>query len=66
VVVACAPDPATSAVPLLAGRFRIGGRPTAFVCRQFACRQPVNEPEAVAAMLLEASDPGAGSFGVVP
>jgi uncharacterized protein len=44
-------DPATSVVPLLAGRFAIDGRPTAFVCRNFACRQPVTEPEALAAML---------------
>jgi uncharacterized protein YyaL (SSP411 family) len=46
-------DPATSVVPLLAGRFAIDGRPTAFVCRNFACRQPVTEPEALAAMLHE-------------
>ena len=31
---------------------RLDGRPTAFVCRQFACRQPVNEPEALAAQLV--------------
>jgi uncharacterized protein len=46
-------DPATSVVPLLGGRFAIDGRPTAFVCRNFACRQPVTEPEALAAMLHE-------------
>jgi uncharacterized protein YyaL (SSP411 family) len=44
-------DPATSVVPLLGGRFAIDGRPTAFVCRNFACRQPVTEPEALAALL---------------
>jgi uncharacterized protein YyaL (SSP411 family) len=44
-------DPAASVVPLLAGRFAIDERATAFVCRNFACRQPVTEPEALAAML---------------
>jgi uncharacterized protein YyaL (SSP411 family) len=44
-------DPPTSVVPLLGGRFAIDGRPTAFVCRNFACRQPVTEPEALAALL---------------
>ena len=52
-VLAVAADPATSAVPLIGGRFAIDGRPTAFVCRNFACRQPVNEPEALAALLSD-------------
>ncbi|HYM84723.1 MAG TPA: thioredoxin domain-containing protein, partial [Candidatus Dormibacteraeota bacterium] len=51
-VVAAGPDPASSRGPLLQGRFALGGRPTAFVCRDFACRQPVNEPEALAAILV--------------
>jgi uncharacterized protein YyaL (SSP411 family) len=46
-VVAIAPDPATSAVPLLAGRERIDGRATAYVCRDFACRLPVTDPTAL-------------------
>jgi hypothetical protein len=50
-VVAVTPSPARSAVPLLAARFAIDGRPTAFVCRGFACRRPVTEPEALAALL---------------
>jgi uncharacterized protein YyaL (SSP411 family) len=50
-VVAIGPDPAASGVPLLQGRFALGGAPTAFVCRGFACRQPVTEPEALAAIL---------------
>jgi uncharacterized protein len=32
-----------SAVPLLAGRDRIGGAATAYVCRQFSCRLPVTD-----------------------
>ena len=50
-VQACAPAPDTSAVPLLHGRFALNGRATAFVCRHFACRQPVHEPEALDALL---------------
>jgi uncharacterized protein len=52
-VVACAPDPRTSAIELLGSRFQLGARPTAFVCRDFACRQPVVEPEALAAQLVD-------------
>jgi len=54
-VLARSANPALSAVPLLRGRFVLGGRSTAFVCRDFACRQPVHEPEAFQALLLEAS-----------
>ena len=45
-----APD--ASVVPLLHGRFALNGRPTAFVCHGFACRLPVNEPEAFEALLV--------------
>ena len=31
--------------------FALDGRATAFVCRDFACRQPVHEPEALDALL---------------
>jgi hypothetical protein len=54
-VLTVGPDPATSVVPLLQGRFALHDRATAFVCRNFACRQPVHEPEALAALLLEES-----------
>lgn len=50
-VVAVTAAPASSAVPLMRDRFRLNGRPTAFVCRDFACRQPVHEPEALDALL---------------
>ncbi|MBX6343207.1 MAG: thioredoxin domain-containing protein, partial [Thermomicrobiaceae bacterium] len=44
-----------SRVPLLAGREAQEGRPTAYVCRGFACLQPVTDPAALAAQLgLEA------------
>ena len=46
------PDPTHSRIELLQSRFALGGRATAFVCRDFACRQPVTEPEALAAQLV--------------
>jgi uncharacterized protein YyaL (SSP411 family) len=52
IVVARAADPQASQIELLASRFKLGDSPTAFVCRKFACRQPVNEPEALAAQLV--------------
>jgi uncharacterized protein YyaL (SSP411 family) len=51
-VLAVSPSPADSAVPLMRDRFALRGRPTAFVCRDFACRQPVHEPEALEALLV--------------
>ncbi len=50
-VVAVSPDPGPSAVPLLADRVTIDGRPTAYVCRQFTCRLPVTDPAALADQL---------------
>jgi uncharacterized protein YyaL (SSP411 family) len=58
-------DPAASGVPLLEGRFALNGRPTAFVCRNFACRQPVDEPEALAALLVE-GPAGSSAFAEGP
>jgi hypothetical protein len=42
-----------SDVPLLAERTRLDGRPTAYVCRNFACRLPVTDPEALEEQLRE-------------
>jgi len=52
-VVAVAASADASTIPLLAGRTRIDGRPTAYVCRQFACRLPVTEPSGLVAQLAE-------------
>jgi hypothetical protein len=50
-VVAVGAHPESSAVPLLRGRTRMGEHATAYLCRDFACRQPVDEPVDLAALL---------------
>ncbi len=68
-VLAAAPAPEASAVPLLHGRVRLDDRATAYLCRGFACRQPVTEPDALEAQLSElgrwppAADRSDGSRG---
>jgi uncharacterized protein YyaL (SSP411 family) len=57
-VIAVSPDPSSSIVPLLADRIAIGGQPTAYVCRNFACRLPVTDPDALFAQLAGATPVG--------
>ncbi|KPV50545.1 thioredoxin, partial [Kouleothrix aurantiaca] len=40
--------------PLLEGRAQLGERATVYVCHNYACQLPVNEPEALAAQLAGA------------
>jgi uncharacterized protein YyaL (SSP411 family) len=39
------------ALPFVAAMRPVGGAPTAFVCRDFACREPVSDSGALAAQL---------------
>ncbi len=54
-VVAVAADPGSSAVPLLADRIALDGRPTAYVCQHFTCRLPVTDPATLVDQLAAAS-----------
>ena len=42
-----------TSIPLLQDRVELGGRPTAYVCRGFACRLPVTDPDALRDQLAE-------------
>jgi uncharacterized protein YyaL (SSP411 family) len=53
VVAVLADGGAASAIPLLEARAQINGRPTAYVCRDFACRLPVTDPDALREQLAE-------------
>ena len=44
-------DDASVHSPLMEGRLRLNGRATAYVCRQYVCGLPVNDPEALAGQL---------------
>ncbi len=54
-VVASSATPATSSVPLLHDRTAIEGAATAYVCRDFACQRPTNDPMELARQLEAAS-----------
>jgi len=51
VVLAGAGEADTSGIALLAGRGLLDGEPAAYVCESFTCRQPVSQPDDLAALL---------------
>jgi uncharacterized protein YyaL (SSP411 family) len=52
-VVALRTADAPTSIPLLEDRTMLKGRPTAYVCRDFACRLPVTDADALAEQLRE-------------
>ncbi len=48
---------APAALPWLASMAARGGRATAYVCQEFACREPVSDPDAFERQLKDAGDP---------
>jgi len=44
-------DARAADLPLLADRLPLGGKPTAYVCENYVCRQPTTEPEILAEQL---------------
>ena len=49
-------DPIAEELGLLEGRVLIGGKPTAYVCQNYACQMPVTDPEALLEQLGAESD----------
>ena len=45
------PSSATGDIPLLENRGMIEGKPTAYVCQNYACQLPVTDPESLASQL---------------
>jgi uncharacterized protein YyaL (SSP411 family) len=54
VLVAARPDDPTP-LPVARDRPAVAGRPTAYVCRNFACSAPVSDPEALRSLLESGS-----------
>ena len=46
-------DAAAQAVPLLAGRDLVDGKPAAYVCQNFVCQLPATDPEQLAAQMRD-------------
>jgi len=48
------PDDTVGRIPVLEGREARGGVPTAYLCRQYACREPVTAPDDLSRQIEEA------------
>ena len=48
-----AEDGASSGIPLLEDRGQVNDRPTAYVCQNYVCQLPVNEPSELAKQLVD-------------
>ncbi len=59
VVALAKPGEAGEPLPLLRGKEPLDGRPAAYVCRDYACREPTSDPERLARLLDEAERPEA-------
>ena len=46
-------DEAIRGLPLLSERVQVGNRPTAYVCHNYACEIPVNQPDELARQLID-------------
>ena len=59
-------DGEDSGIPLLEMRGMVNGRPTAYVCENYACMMPVNEPEAMLEQLRSRPDEPRASGILLP
>jgi hypothetical protein len=44
---------ASPLIPLLANRPAVGGKPTAYLCENYVCREPTDDPSRLAAWLVQ-------------
>jgi uncharacterized protein len=51
-------DTVEKAIPLLLGKVEIDGKPSAYVCKNFACKLPVTDPDSLRALLYQDENEG--------
>ena len=57
VLASAPPESSMDPLPLLRGKSLVGGRPAAFVCRQYACRNPTGDADELARLLGSGTEP---------